>query len=606
MKKGVAYLSIILLLLLVLPIIMSEDLEVLESVDDKSKIDNAYDCLQSKVDDRGCASFSSQEKIFTLLALQECKSEVLDDSRSNECWPDADCNIKTTAQAILALDNVHSSTDDAVDWLLDQKTTPTELDWYLQIESPEQTICTITYSGSSYKVNIGEDKKISSGAGSCLSLSTGSWWLRVSPSCYGDEIKISCDKQFLTNLLFKKTTSSTIHVSEKTNAASAEGTTIEKVESFCFSESINCDYEGSLWAALVLNFLNEEISDYLPYLIAMTDENSKYLPEAFLYMLTDDFRNELLLKQKNNYWDESGDKFYDTSLALLAFQNEEPNEKTNSLNWLLEIQDDEGCWQGNIRNTGFILYSAWPRDIIANGDDGEIDCEDAGYYCMSGISCEGEILKGYDCAGVFKCCDTEKALEFCEGQGGKICNSNEDCMGGTEVEASDIEYGQECCVGGRCEEPEAESECELNFGTCESYECAEDEEEMGYDCLYGDTCCVKKSEVEAKSYWWIWLLLIFIILIILGIVFRDKFRPFWFRFKSKFGKSRPSGGRPGGIGGFSSTPLGRMQIRPMARRILPPQSQKRPVERKPLPRQITEKPKTELDDVLKKLRDMSK
>jgi len=603
MKKGVAYLSIILLLLLVLPIVMSEDLKVLGSVDDKSKIDNAYDCLQSKVDDRGCSSFSSQEKIFTLLALQECKSEVLDDARSDECWPESGCNIKTTAQAVLALDNVHSKTDDAVDWLLKQKTTPTELDWYLQIESPEQTICTITYSGSSYKVTIGADKKISSGAGSCLSLSTGSWWLRVSPSCYGDEFKISCDKQFLTNLLFKKTISSTIHVSEKTNSASAEGTTIEKVESFCFSDGANCNYEGSLWTALVLNFLDEEVSDYLPYLIAMTDENSKYLPEAFLYMLTDDFRNDLLLKQKINYWDESGDKFYDTALALLAFQNEEPNEKTNSLNWLLEVQDDEGCWQGNIRNTGFILYSAWPKDF--NEDEAGIDCEDAGYYCMSGISCEGEILKGYDCAGVFKCCDTEKALEFCEGQGGKICNSNEDCMGGIEVEASDIEYGQECCVGGRCEEPEAESECELNFGTCESYGCAEDEEEIGYDCLYGDTCCVQKSEVAKKSYWWIWLLLALIILIIFGIIFKDKLHPYWFRLKSKFGKSKPSGGRPGAEG-FSPTPLRRMQMRPVARRILPPQSQRRPVAGKPLPRKITEKPKTELDDVLKKLKEMGK
>jgi len=49
-----------------------------------------------------------------------------------------------------------------------------------------------------------------------------------------------------------------------------------------------------------------------------------------------------------------------------------------------------------------------------------------------------------------------------------------------------------------------------------------------------------------------------------------------------------------------------MQIRHIEKRILPPQSQKRPVERKSLPRQITEKPKTELDDVLKKLKEMGK
>jgi len=610
MKKEVFLFSILIILLMfILPFAIA-DINVSDSDDEQSKIDKAYTCLEEKVQDK-CSSLSLEEQIFSLLAIKECKDEVVSDSKNDECWPESSCDIKSTAQAILALDRVNTNTDEAETWLLSQNKTPENIVWYLEIESPELTTCTITYSGSSYAITIGTDKKISSGAGSCLSLAQDDYWLKISSSCYDKEFEISCEKQFLTTLLFKKETSSTIHVSEKATSASAGGTTTEKINSFCFEQGGSCNYEGSLWAALVLNFKGYKVSSYLPYLVTMKDEieNTKYLPESFLYSLTGytDIRNSLLLKQKSSkWWLESDDKFYDTALALYPLQYEETQEKTNSINWLLDVQDNNGCWEGNTRDTAFILYSLWPKDISSGDFDDGIDCEDAGYNCMSSINCQeggGNVLN-YDCSGVFVCCDKEKTLEECVDQGGEICDSAQNCVGGTTVDASDSDYGETCCVGGSCEEPSQVSECESYGGVCETSSCDKNEEEVSYTCDSGQTCCVEKTTTAKKSYWWIWVLLLLIVLAVLGIIFKDRLRPIWFKIKSKFGKSKPRGpssGRPGFPPPYSNIP----QRRPMQRRILPP-TQRQPVTRPAPGQKPRAKSQGEINEVLKKLKEMGK
>lgn len=567
-------------------------------------IDDAYNCLEEKVEDK-CSSLSSEEKIFSLLAIQECEDEVLSDSSYKS-------NVKLTAQAVLALNKVNVDTDDAVEWLLSQNTTPQNIDWYLEIDSSEAIECTITYDGSSHTINIGEDKKIDSNAGRCLSLAQKNYWFRVSPSCHTTEFEISCNnlanKDFLTTLLFKKAGSNTYHISDDTNTASAGGATVEKINSFCFAQGTSCDYEASLWTASVLNYLGEDVYSYLPYLIIMADDYEEYLPEAFLIYF-DGFRTELLNKQYNEgYWRASisGDKFYDTALALYPFQSETFQQKTNAKEWLLEIQDTDGCWKGgNIRDTAFILHSIWPRDFYIPDDNGEeIDCIEAGYHCMSSMSCQdaGGSELHYYCSGLYAvCCDQEIPSETCVASNGEICSSTQTCTG-EEVDASDLDYGQTCCLGGTCEEREEETECEQYFGICRAYGCEEGEEEDLYDCDYGDICCVEKvDEPEMRGYWWIWVLLSLIFLVVLGIIFRNKLRPLWMKIKSKFGKgkskARPRGGpRPR----FPPAPPGMLPRRLMPRRILPP------AQRQPIRRPIARRPKGEVSDVLKKLKEMGK
>jgi len=600
MKKRVFI--FIFLLLALIPFLVADENEITisEETDEDDKVEKAYDCLKDKIEDRECDDLSLEEQIFSLLAVGKCRSEVNDDSKSDECWPKSGCKIKTTAQAILAL----KGDSKAEEWLISQNTTTSDLNWYLQIDSSEPTSCTIEYTGSSSTINIGEDKKINSAAGSCLPLSSGDYWFRILPSCYDEEFEISCNQGFYSNLLFKKSDSPTIHVSEKTNSASAEGSTTEKINSYCFGNSASCDYEGSLWAALVLDKEDYDVTAFYPYLITMAEEsdNEKYLPEAFLYALLGDvYRNDLLMKQKTEgWWSESGNKYYDTALALYPI-SDEPLEKQKTQEWLLGAQDDDGCWQGNILNTAFLLHSLWPRATSGgNGDGDDEDCEDKGYYCLTKLDCEG--LDGTEmgfggCSGAQVCCDEDKPLSSCSELNGDVCNSGERCVGGRQEEvADDLSSGEICCVGGRCEESSTPttSECEDNGGICEDF-CRDGyETNFLYDCGSDDFCCMK--ETKKSSYIWIWILIILIILVVVGIMFKDKLRRFWFKLKSKFGGSRPGPG-PGGPF-FSPPPSSTMPIRRAPRRIMPPRR------RAPARRPPARKKPTDFDNVLKKLKEI--
>ena len=606
-KKRILGVLIISLIFISFSLLQAQE----NSTEEQQKIDNAYACLADKVEGE-CDSLSSEEKIFSLLAINQCKADVIDDSSDEACWPDGACKLKTTAQAILALDNAGTNTDEAQQWLLSQNRTSSDLVWYLQIESDEQTTCDITYAGTSYEIDIAEDKKISGDAGSCLPLARDNYWLGISTSllCHNQEFSISCDKDFSTTLLFKEQYSSTIYIFQQTSSAAAGGTTIEKVESLCFREGASgnpCNYEGNLWAVLALNSLEKDISSYLPYLITLAEDNQRFLPDAFLYLITADpeYSSSLRSKQKKigtqYYWQESADKYYDTALALFPFKQETLTEKTNSKQWLLETQDANGCWQDNTRNTAFILASIWPRDFSSGGNGGGLlDCtSDGNYYCVNKGSCEGQVLSEYDCPGVLsECCNVQPKQLTCAEQGGITCSFNEICRGGNTISAADTNY---CCVNsGSCGAVPVDSECEKQLGTCRS-SCSDNEQLASYSCEFsGDVCCVFKT-TPGGSYAWIWILLILIVLVVIGIIFRDKLKRLWFKIKSKSRGSKP-GPRPGP--GYRRPPPSDYPMRrPMSeRRILPTLQQ--PL--RPIGGPGHSRSQKELDDVLKKLKSMGK
>ena len=644
MKKEVLFLFLFMVLVFA---ILSSVNAALNTTQEKQKIDLAYTCLKDKVNTSTlCSSLTTEEKIFTLLAVNQCKTELISDSsNSEECWPTGSCRLKTTAQAVLALDDAGANTEKAQSWLLNQSRGTTDLTWFLEIESAQPTTCTISYSSQSFNVNIGADKKITSNAGSCLTLAENDYWLRIAPSCFDEEFEISCNERFLTTLLFKKPSSSTIHVSPESSSAAASGTTSEKVDSSCFIQNNVCNYEGTLWASLVLDSLGKDVSSYLPYLLTVAEDNKVFIPDAFLYTITSnlDHRTSLLSKQKSKkYWSESGDKFYDTALALFPFQQETLQEKTNSKEWLLSVQNPNGCWENNVRNTAFVLSSIWPRSFSGGGGgggdgddegDGENDtgteifsCGEAGFSCTTFSACDenfGDVLSEYDCPAPKVCCTVEPAQPTCAEQGGNACSSNKVCIDGIPLSASDV-VGQNCCTsGGTCEAQETGgetlSDCEANKGICRSYGCDSGEESASYSCEFtGNTCCVSKlSTTDDKgSLLWIWILLILIVLVVVGIIFRNNLRMLWLRMsKGRGSKSSPpsspfSMSRPPGYPPFRSTqsaPMHRAPMRPMERRIMLPPSQssqaRAPQRPAPKPKSTAQK---ELDEVLKKLKEMAK
>ncbi len=615
-KRGLSLLLILCLLVstfLIIPVIKGQEDNISSSnttsnlQNNDAKIDKAYNCLEKKVEGK-CATLSPEGKILTLLAIGKCKDEVVADSVSEEYWTKQGSDIKATAQAILALDKTSTfNTQPAEEWLLTQQGSPEDVDWYLQIDADKESACSIKYDGLTHNVKIDENKKLNTGAGNCLTLSQEDYWLKIIPGCYDREYEISCDEDFLTALLFKEQTSSTINILDISHSASANGRTTEKVNSACLLQNGECNYEGTLWAAMVLDYKGYDTSAYMPYLTTMASENSEYIPESFLYLLTGsvDYRTDLLSKQKNNkYWDQYKDKFYDTALALYSI-SDQPLEKINSKDWLFEVQGEDGCWEGNVRNTAFLLASIWPKQF----NIGKSNCEASGYYCMAEVNCEGDVLSDYSCPGVLSCCSESKSILTCEEQTGKICVSDESCSGGELVEATNLGAGEKCCIGGVCKIEEEQSECESYGGTCRPFGCEEGEKEEAYNCDFGDTCCVSGKE-ESGGIFWIVFFSILIILAVLGIIFRKKLRELLEKIKNKFGGSKGSGSGPGpnkpgppgrpGPGVPGGKPRGK---RPQ-RRILPPQQRK--IKRPAPGKKPQSKGSSEVKNVLNKLKKMGK
>ncbi len=591
MKKGVL---ILLFSLFLISFVLAQD----EAVSDK-----AYACLGERFSQTSCNALSPEGKIFALLTLGECSDEVMEDSNFES-------NLKYTAQAILALDAVGIDVSDSIDWLWAQNQTPTDVIWYLQIDSVGATSCEIVYGSTSSTINIGEDKKLDSNAGTCLSRATGNYWLQINPTCYDEEFEISCQDAFKTNLLFKQPNENTIHVAYDTHSEGAEGTTTEKIDFTCFQQGTGCNYEGTLWSAMILNSIDTS-SDLTPlifYLTTLSDSYTTIMPEAFLYYLTgeDKFADKLIEYQNNDgSWKRGTDKYYDTALALLAVPSGSVSWN-NGVKWLEEKQENSGCWNGdNFLDTAFIIYSVWYEGVNLKGEDGTTaidlgeDCLDAGYFCMSSVNCNGEILDAYECEGFDKCCSQEEVIETCEELNGEICNSNQQCEGGTSENTFDLSYGQTCCIAGACETKTAqEYTCTSGGGVCRIDGCESDEEISSETCEFGDICCVKEI-TETKSSLWIWVLvfLILIILVIVGIIKKDKLREIWLRIKSKFNKSPGAGRMPG-----------RPSIPPSAqRRFVQGRAPSRPMMSRPsrVARPSSKAP-SEINDVLKRLKEMGK
>ncbi len=599
--KKVEVLEIFLLVILVF------SFSVYAQADDTTKIDKAYTCALEKANGK-CKDLTLEEQAFSLLALSyqadvqdECKKALLDKSEDSKCWPKGSCKVKDTALAVLALKHVGGDTAQGVTWLLSKNSTPRDLTWYLQIDSKEEATCKISYGGKDFTTVIKADKTLTQGAGSCLTRGQNNYWLQISPSCLTNTFIVACDKSFISNLIYKKTNSNVFYISSDTKSAPESGSTENKVVSICFGNP--CDYEGSLWATLALAKTGKDISPYLPFLNALATDNEKYLPSAFLHILTGDeeYFSKLTSLHASGSWDvrSSYGKFYDTALAILSLQNTNSEQADASKQWLLNTQPSNGCWQNSLRDTAFILYSVWPK-VPSKGGGPAVDyCKDFSYFCVSPGECaeaSGEQLSNYFCPSLSSICCNKAAIEkTCAEKSGRTCQEDEECTG-SSIDASDT---QNCCDSS-CVKKQTQPECETNGYTCQS-SCSDDQEEASYGCTAENVCCKTKEvpPVPSRSYWWIWVLVILIILVVLGIIFRTRLSLFLFKFK-KGGKS-PSRAEGAGPRFPPTAPFpGRF---PSTRPGPFPRGAQLKVPAKLRPSEETDK---ELDETLKKLREMGK
>lgn len=571
---------------------------------DETELDQAYACLKDKLGNDCGNTQSTEQAAFSILAMSDdssivsdCKSSLQDKERT-DCWGEtasSSCDLKSTSLAILALDFVGSSIDDNIDWLLGERIKDTGLSWFLEVDSNNATTCKIEVDNVETTFLVGEDKKIS-GSSSCLTPAEQDYFLQISNSCINKNFTISCDKDFITTLIYKKPGDDIYHVSSKTHSAPAHDYTEEGVESYCFGIGNTCDYEGSLWAALALGRAGEDVTPYIPYIYAMSNEpeNKKYLPSAFLFMLTneDDYLSELIGSQRQSqYWDESGDRLYDTALALLSLQNTNVEERANAEAYLFSIQESSGCWTSN---TAFIIYALNPGKPTTAGVDRSY-CEDFDYYCVSPLDCSlGDNLDNFYCTSLSDvCCETQPEQETCNEKQGIICESDQRCTI-AEVPASDTSF---CCLGS-CQLAQEENRCEELGYVC-NVECPRGEEEKeSYSsyCDYGEICCAEKT--RGGGFGTIFILIILIVLVVLAILYRNQLKIWIFRTRSGFKIKKPPRDRrrPGPPpsapmirpGPAPHRPAGRPVRRPMPRRMQRPQRER------------------EFEETMRKLREMSK
>ena len=559
------------------------------------KTEKGFTCLEEKAKD--CSGLTIQEIALTILAtpdniFDDCVKE-LEDRKKSDNWG----NIRDTALSILALNHAGKDTEPSEDWLLTQTRTPSELIWYLQQDSNTETECRISYDTNDYTINIEENKKIDANAGSCLTRAQSNFWLQISPTCYDQKFSISCDKDFIANLIYKNKQSPTIYVLEGTTSEPAFGTISLDVNSKCFG-SDSCDYEATAWATTALLKTGHNIEEFIPYIIALSDTNERYLPEAFIYLLTnyEDYATQLISDQKlGNFWEaknSANNRYYDTSLALLALGSSSSEQITKSRDWLLFSQGSNGCWQNSIKETAIILWALSGRSGRASTGGGVTYCSEANYFCIPSIDCPASenVGNNYFCASLSETCCIKENLKTCSEYDGEKCAEDKVCIG-NERKATDT---TSCCTGTCADRPQG-NECEENFYTCMDTCSDFQEPASSYSCDETKVCCRTKISDDSGSTWWIWLLIILIIIVLgaIGWIKREALKLFWFKIKTKFKKDK---------GRSDSTPQGPGPRGPPRPGFPPVKRQQPPVAQM---RKGYDRRDNAMSETFKKLRDMS-
>lgn len=653
-------------------VLMSGAIVGAEDSDEQARVTKAYACLNNKIN--GVSSLGLEEALFSVIALGNNQKAVstVDSQKGSDCWPAGNCNLKSTAQAAIAYNRLGRNTAEIINWILSKNATASGLRWYLQITIPgnQESSCTINYGGGSYSVNVGADLKLSGSSGSCLQIAPNGYRMTISDSCLNNEFRISCNKDFKTNLLYEKGSGGVTYVSYKTEDGPANGwAPSTKITARCFKTGSECDYEGSLWAINALYVAGNGREEFIPYLASLAPDNKKYFPDAFLYHVVgsssgsvyyEGIRKEM---KAGGYWEIPGSekgKFFDTALALLALGANSP-ETANSKQYVLSIQNEDGCWNTNIRDIAFLLYALWPQPLSSGGvvtppggdgttggnctgtcrsscwanetliagncttsgmvccrqnstgtgiiitDPNEVtDCVLDGFFCVGDdaacLGARGEIKDKslYACFPWTKSCctvDVREQIRTCAQMSGSVCTAEETCKDAT-VSASD----GACCL----------STCEKQTGSCTGTckaSCSSGETLSNAQCPgTSNVCCVGGTGGGGGgSTWWIiiLILLILIVLAVIGILYKDKIRLWWYKRQGK-AKTSPYPGLGGGMMPRGPMPPQRILPRGVPR-FAPSGEMRRTQPGRPAPtgRPASSKDK-EMEETMKKLKEMSK
>ncbi len=602
-KVGIALIfGIFFVLVLANPAFAAINLTLSNNPDNGDNVARAYACLQNQTSGK---NLSLKEATFSLLAIggQDIFNKVESYRDLSSCWPKGACTLKETAQSLLAYNRVGQETSNIKKWILSKNITASELKWLLEIDITNKVASTCTINDGQRKntINILENSKIQGNPGPCFSIDNEGYMLKVNQNCLRNEFEISCDQDFVTSVLYQRNSGGTLFILPEAHSAASLGSTKERINGECFGTSKSCDYEGTLWATLALQKAGVDVSRFAPYLLALADDNTRFFPSAFLYVLVggDDQYNSIIQQQKQGkFWEMAGTRdgrYYDTSLAMLSLADKGGAEIDATKSYLFDIQTKEGCWNNNnIRDSAFLLYSGWSKSVGGIAGGSVVDCEPT-FSCENSFLCtqsNGTIEYDYSCQTAGQsCCSVNLKELSCDQKNGLLCPSDTQCNGRVESSSDGP-----CCLEGSCTPVQAyEDSCTPAGGICRN-SCDSGEEISSESCsLQNEICCINE---KSSLGFWIVTLIILIILAALGIIFRHKVLVWWYKLSEKFKKKpimqqKPMPIRPGQQIG----PYPRQMMAKLMPQQVQPKMQMRPI--KPVAKD------KELEEALKKLREMS-
>ncbi|MEM2933116.1 MAG: hypothetical protein QXK80_02115 [Candidatus Pacearchaeota archaeon] len=465
---------------------------------EEQKVAKAYEWLINQVRGRW-QNLNIKQHVFSLLALQCNETYFVPGNASLyaksfadakiRCWgagptkPSSQdgCLLTETALAKVALDKFRHNSSKVTNWLLSRNMTQVQgINWYLEIDVDRgyNASCEIIYGGVEENLfEVTENKTVKiNGNSKCFYIEPTAppsiayfFKIKENKECFSYKYTIKCWSSapvYRATLLYRKTGSSTWHVSDETksgkpgvpgsNKLEDQPNPLElEVKSYCLANpgQQNCDYEGTAWTAYALaKEGNEKAKIFVPYLVVFAEDNIKFFPESFLYPITkqERYRNNILAAQKTTgidkiYWLIQPivyGRVYDTAHAALALEDAGGEAIIKAKNYLLANQEANGnlvavgygeAQKEPVRDTAFALWVFWAGQCPGIGLPGEMLCTDMGYdyRCTSEISCGPDeiMIPNLICGYGEICCKFVGTGETeCTGAGGyckDLCNETE-------------------------------------------------------------------------------------------------------------------------------------------------------------------------------------
>lgn len=508
MKKSVALQTFVFVIII---IGVSAHASAAQSTLDMQK---AWSCLHTKVNSsQGISLDSAMASLLAIYpeknALNAYYAKKLTPSATTACWPNSGCTVKDTAKATLVAKRLGNDTSPMINWLSTKIVGSSDLTWFIQImtENNGADDCQIQHDGVAYSVKIREDMKVEFGAGStssCLQISGTGYSVQIKNECSEKDFLVSCTKPYSANLLFtKSSTPGTIYVSSETKSGNDinEPVTLQIGVKCFIGPNGACDYESTLWAASAYKVANNDTAEFVPYLLALSQDNNRFLPNAFLYTLTanSEYSSRLLGDRgvgsvPTGMWKMSSqnDVYYDTGLALVHLGGEASSvsglEGTKAS--LAQLQMSDGCWNNdNMFSTAMIIWGWKPEAYIPGESYGGLGCGDG--YCNETA---GETHE--NCPGDCKCdnnlvCNASlgETHDNCAGD----CPCNFDGFCNVTANENHANCAGDCyCGNGLCETGEnvtsCYADCACGNGNCDEL-VGETNASCATDCRCGDSTC---------------------------------------------------------------------------------------------------------------------